>query len=51
MSDKESIGKKTIARMFAGAKEEQKRFDELQKLRKDLKCHLEVLFIIFIYLM
>ena len=40
--EKENLKKKTIERMMAGAKEEQKRFDELQQLRKNLKHHLQV---------
>ena len=39
----EKIRKRTIDRMFAGARQEQKSYDELKKLRKDLKFHLEVL--------
>ena len=48
----EKIRKRTIDRMFAGARQEQKSYDELKKLRKDLKFHLEVLWqkILYIYL-
>ena len=42
MSDKEEIQKRTLERMFAGARREQEQFNELQKLRKQLKSHLEV---------
>lgn len=43
MTDKDSIAKNTIAKMYAGAKIEQKKFDEIQKARKELKNHLEVI--------
>ena len=39
---KERLKKDTVARMFAGARQEQARFDELQKLKKELKNHLQV---------
>ena len=44
LEEKERIGKRTIERMLAGAKEEQKRYDELQKLRKELRLQLQVIF-------
>ena len=34
---------RTINLMFQGAREEQKRFDEIQKMKKTLKGHLEVI--------
>ena len=46
--EKERLKQKTIARMFEGARREQARFDELQKLKKDLKSHLKVLLLITI---
>ena len=44
LEEKERIGKRTIERMLAGAKEEQKRYDELQKARKELRRQLQVIF-------
>ena len=41
-NEKERLKRATIARMFAGARQEQTRFDELEKLRKELKHHLQV---------
>ena len=40
--EKERLKRETLAKMFAGAKVEQARFDELQKLRKELKHQLLV---------
>jgi len=43
MSEKEDIYKRTLAKMFEGAKAENKEFNERLKIRKQLKQHLEVL--------
>ena len=45
MADAEEIHKKTLALMAAGAREEQRKFDELKGARKKLKIQLEVIFI------
>ena len=50
MEENERLKRRTIERMFAGAKEEQKRFDEKQKLFKELKRQLEVFGIKFTFL-
>lgn len=42
MNDKEEIRKRTLAKMFAGAQAEEKRFQELKEARKKLKMQLEV---------
>lgn len=41
-NEKERLKRETIARMFAGAKAEQARYDELEKLRKELRQQLQV---------
>ena len=50
MEENERLKRRTIERMLAGAKEEQKRFDEKQKLFKELKRQLEVFGIKFTFL-
>ena len=45
MADAEEIHKKTLALMAAGAREEQRKFDELKRARKNLKVQLEVIFV------
>lgn len=46
IEETERVKKRTIERMLAGAKEEEKQFRELQNLRKDLKFQLEVFFLL-----
>ena len=52
--ENEKLKKLTIQRMVEGARVEQKKFDELQKLKKQLKNHLEVIVLLkiiyYIYL-
>lgn len=43
LEEKKRIERETISRMFAGAKREQAVFDELQKLRKELRNTLQVI--------
>ena len=45
MSEKEEIHKRTLAKMFEGARAENKEFNERLKIRKQIKQHLEVLII------
>ena len=43
IDENERLKRRTVQRMFDGAREEQRRFNELQKLKKELKNQLQVL--------
>ena len=44
MKEKERLKKRTLERMMAGAREEQKKYDEKQKFLKELRQQLKVFF-------